>query len=178
MFMEKEAPQSSECVNLPIDDGRGPDEEWPWQRADNYGTGLGGTPNVAIITPIFFTVFVIGFPLLGFARALLVSASISVLAALLTAARFTAYPRQGWRLTNPAAAEYRVHRALLLVDPELAKETRMPSESPLREEGKDASRLSRDPRARTTGSIIPRRPDDFGLTTGPTVPWDDDDLPF
>ena len=149
--------------NLPVDNGRAPDEPWPWQQADHYGTGLGGKPDFSVFMPVFFAAYLIALPFLGFLWAAPAAGAAGLIASLFSAARFTAYPRPDWRTTSLEAAEHRAHSALMIVDPEFAAEMWSPPE-----------------RAETLlEEVVPVRRGTPGvggyeITTGPIIDYEDD----
>jgi len=175
------ADRTTEPASLPVDDGRGPGEEWPWRRSEDYGV-QGGAGRLArrflLLT------------LAGSVAALVVSApgpvyaAIAAVAALLVCIELRAAAPDSWadwRIRNLEAAEFRADCCLTRVDPEFAREMgwMVPGYGP-GEERPGGVPMGAPPLGGSgTAGRIP-----WERTTGPTVPWSyppgsaDDDLPF
>ena len=137
----------SPLMNLPIDDGRGPGEQWPWAVVDDY------TPRVRWLRPAIVS----GALLLGGLLLALTTPAgwgTFTVIALITICGFIASvwsqvrdPWPAWRLRNLQAADYRANRSLAEVDQDFARDMGFNAPRP----DPDCQTATAHPEQRTSG---------------------------
>lgn len=158
---------------LPIDDGRGPGEEWPWRRCEDYTPAVRWRrvllrfAAVVAVGSVLAALFSAG--VVAYVVTVTVAAGVAVQAAW--ADRSNPWPE--WRVRNLEAAEFRAYQSLARVDPDFAKQVEADAPKPR------AEPPIRRSEPRTGFPPSPTVPWDG--TSGPIVPYesdDADDLPF
>jgi hypothetical protein len=158
---------------LPIDDGRGAKEEWPWRRSDDH------TPRIRWRRWVFHAFIVAG---VGAALSLLLAAVVPLTLALALGAivglsgliHEWLVPWPAWRVRNLEAANHRANQSLKVVDAEFGKEMRTDERMDPPVEPKPLPKWLENSAGRTCGDFNPH-----ALGYGRRYSReDDDDLPF
>lgn len=159
---------------LPVDDGRGPDEEWPWRRSDDFSPRVNWTRCSLLFLVVSGSGITVARLIDGEPWVYAVSLGLAGLAAAVIAWHDShAWPE--WRKRNLVAADYRANRSIEAVDPVLAADLGLGRTDP-DAEGSSAHTSQNHDRPRRA---FPEPP----LSTGPTFPSqktyrEEDELPF
>lgn len=148
-------------ANLPIDDGRGPLEKWPWRRSDDFSPAVRWGRCWTIFLATATAGVVATWPLPGDGLWVLVSVAAGVVCFVRAAIADRRDRWPAWRVRNLVAADFRANTSLGTLDPELGRELGLGRADPEAPEGDEF---------KVDSSILERfrRPIP---TTGPTVPW-------